>query len=245
MRASKTRVASKGSRVAIDEGRSASSLADTQQQSARGMSSELQGALATVASSDSGSADGSSLRRVADRDTGRDLSGHERCCRPSHGCDEPSPAKLRCCSASELQAERGQAAPVATVDVAACEHASVQPSCLITKWGAIWLMQISNSERRPRSIDRRLRVEGANRADEHLDRFPRPTAGSARTPSTGSQSAACAARARVQQDLPRRVAQPAAVLSQEDSEEFASLHEPANGWAWGRTQSGWSARAAL
>ena len=48
MRASKTRVASKGSRVATDEGRSASSLADTQQQSARGMSSELQGALATV-----------------------------------------------------------------------------------------------------------------------------------------------------------------------------------------------------
>ena len=48
MRASKTRVASKGIRVATDDGRSASSSADTQQQSATGMSSGLQGALATV-----------------------------------------------------------------------------------------------------------------------------------------------------------------------------------------------------
>ena len=48
MRASKTRVAPKSARVAADGGRSVSSSAGTQQQSSTGMSSRLQGAVATV-----------------------------------------------------------------------------------------------------------------------------------------------------------------------------------------------------
>ena len=48
MRASKTRVAPKSARVAADGGRSVSSPAGTQQQSSTGMSSRLQGAVATV-----------------------------------------------------------------------------------------------------------------------------------------------------------------------------------------------------
>ena len=48
MRASKTRVASKSVRMATDGGRSESSSASTQQQGSMGMSSGLQGAVATV-----------------------------------------------------------------------------------------------------------------------------------------------------------------------------------------------------
>lgn len=48
MRASKTRVASKSARMATDGGRSESSSASTQQQGSMGMSSGLQGAVATV-----------------------------------------------------------------------------------------------------------------------------------------------------------------------------------------------------
>ena len=40
-----------------------------------------------------------------------------------------------------------QAAPVATVELPPHVSTPSKPSCLITKWGAIWLMQISNSER--------------------------------------------------------------------------------------------------
>ena len=251
MRASKTRVASKGSRVATDEGRSASSLADTQQQSARGMSSELQGALATVVLL--GTVVllmGSSLRQVSQTAI---LDATSQATSVAAGL--PTDATSRKPGQVEmlqrfraLQAERGQAAPVATVELPPpASTLPSKPSCLITKWGAIWLMQISNSERRhvQHPIDgcesKALTVQ-----DEHLDRFPKAYGGlGAYTLDRESSRLACAARACTQQDLPRgAVAQPAAVLSQEDSEEFASLHEPANGWGMG-PHAEWMERSSL
>ena len=178
MRASKSRVASKGSRVATYEERSASSLADTQQQSARGMSSELQGALATVVLL--GTVVllmGSSLRQVSQTAI-LDATSQATSVAASLPTDATSrkPGQVEMLQRFRaLQAERGQAAPVATVELPPpVSTPPSKPSCLITKWGAIWLMQISNSERRhvQHPIDgcesKALTVQ-----DEHLDRFPK------------------------------------------------------------------------
>ena len=72
--------------------------------------------------------------------------------------------------------------------------------------------------------------------DDHLDRFPKAYGGlGAYALDPASSRVACAARACTQQDLPRgAAAQPVAAVSQEDADEFASLHEPANGWSMAR-----------
>lgn len=188
MRASKTRVASKGSRVATEGGR-ASSSADTQQQSSTGMSSGLQGALATVVLL--GTVVllmGSSLRQVSQAAI-LDATYQATSVAASLPTDATSrkPGQVELLQRfRSLQAERGQArrppaldssphtpppflaaamklqlvgaryrpatltlqaAPVATVELPPHVSTPSKPSCLITKWGAIWLMQISNSER--------------------------------------------------------------------------------------------------
>ena len=146
----------------ITHGRSASSSAGTQhQQSSTGMSSGLQSALATVVLLGTVVLLMSGSMRQVSQTAILDVTSQVTSVAASVPTDATSrkPGQVESLQRFRaLQAERGQAAPVATVElpptsqpVATVEPpprvATLKPSCLITKWGAIWLMQIASHER--------------------------------------------------------------------------------------------------
>ena len=154
----KARVASKSDRVITNNGRSASSSDGTHKQlSAIGMSSGLQSALATVVLLGTVVLLMSSSMRQVSQTAILDATSQVTSVAATATGRKPGQVEsLQRFRA--LQAERGQAAPVATVElppasqpVATVEPpprvATLKPSCLITKWGAIWLMQIASHER--------------------------------------------------------------------------------------------------
>ena len=129
----------------------------------------------------------------------------------------------------KMQAARAQAAPIATVELPpklepvgtvkpppGAEAARSAASCLITKWGAIWLMDVKTKQRsHVQHPTEDCEQKALTVMDETLDRFPKAHGGlGAYALDAAASRAACAARMCTQTDLPKgSAAQPKAVVS--------------------------------
>ena len=134
-----------------------SSMAAAAPQQSAGMSATMQSAVAAVVLL--GTVVllmGSSLRQ-ASHTAAADVASHASALSFPSDATKQKPGQLEALhSFRQMQARRAAAAPVATVEapapVATVEMPPVKTtldaaSCLITKWGAIWLMKVSTHER--------------------------------------------------------------------------------------------------
>jgi len=226
---------------------------------ASGMSPALQSAIATVVLLGTVMLlMGSSLRQ-ASHSAVVDVASHAAALKLPTDATRQKPGQAEALYAfRQQQARRAAALPVATVEepapVATVEAPPVftaldEPSCLMTKWGAVWLMTVAKHERwHVQHPTDECEPKALTVVDESLDKFPKAHGGLGPYALDVAQSkAACNARPCEGKDLPRgSVAQPKLPAEKGDDgqDEFAALHEPPNGWGMG-VHPEWRERSSL